>query len=248
VDFTVGVRSLVREVSEERRRIAEVPLGDDPLAALAKKRQLLKEVEAKTKQTRLFADLTVGAALANVRRGNRGLTDGSIAAADYTRRILSGSAGADSEAEGKRMDWLATDQVSGMFDRTPLHWPLVFPEVFEHSGFDAIIGNPPFLGGTKITGPLGMAYREHLVEFVANGVRAGGRCDMVAYFVLRAHCLLNEAGQAGLIGTNTLAQGDTREVGLDQLVARGTTIRRAIKGKPWPSKSAALEYCAVWTS
>ena len=66
--------------------------------------------------------------------------------------------------------------------------------------------------------------------------------------MLRAHDLLNTGGQTGLIATNTLAQGDTREVGLDQLVADGVTIRRAVKSEPWPSRSAVLEYCAVWTS
>ena len=66
--------------------------------------------------------------------------------------------------------------------------------------------------------------------------------------MLRAHALLNAGGQTGLIATNTLAQGDTREVGLDQLAAEGVTIRRAIKSEPWPSRSAVLEYCAVWTS
>ena len=39
----------------------------------------------------------------------------------------------------------------------PFHWPLEFPEVFmERGGFDAIVGNPPFMGGQKITGNLGM--------------------------------------------------------------------------------------------
>lgn len=75
-----------------------------------------------------------------------------------------------------------------------------------------------------------------------------GTADLIAYFVLRAHALLNPSGQTGLIATNTVAQGDTREVGLDQVVADGIEIRQAIKSKPWPSKSAALEYSAVWTS
>ena len=132
----------------------------------------------------------------------------------------------------------------------PLHWPLVFPEVFDPQsdgpGFDAIIGNPPFLGGQKLTGSLGTAYREYLVEKSARGVR--GSADLIAYFVLRAHDLLNARGQTGLIATNTLAQGDTREVGLDQIVASGTEIRQAIKSKPWPSRGAVLEYAAIWTS
>src|SRR5690606_1330714 len=123
---------------------------------------------------------------------------------------------------------------------------LVVPEVVEGGGFDAIIGNPPFLGGQKLTGALGTAYREHLVHAIGRGAR--GSADLVAYFVLRAHGLLHTGGQTGLIATNTLAQGDTREVGLDQVVRAGVTIRQAVKSARWPSKSAALEYCAIWTS
>jgi hypothetical protein len=41
------------------------------------------------------------------------------------------------------------------------HWPLEFPEVFTHrGGFDCIVGNPPFMGGQKITGLLSEPYRE----------------------------------------------------------------------------------------
>jgi hypothetical protein len=248
VDFTVGVQTLVDEVAGIRRRIGEVPPGDDPLAALHEKRRLLAEAEAKTGDARFFADLATGAALANAKRGERGLRDGSLAAADLARRVLDGPGDAREEAGRRRAGWLDADHVPGTFDRTPLHWPLVFPEVFERGGFDAIIGNPPFLGGTKITASLGTAYRDHVIETIARGVRAGGRCDLVAYFALRAHDLLNDSGQTGLIATNTLAQGDTREVGLDQLAARGVTFRKAVKSRPWPSKSAALEFSAIWTS
>ena len=35
---------------------------------------------------------------------------------------------------------------------------------------------------------------------------------------------------------------------MTRYVASGTEIRQAIKSKPWPSRSAALEYAAIWTS
>ncbi len=89
------------------------------------------------------------------------------------------------------------------------------------------MGNPPFLGGQKLTGALGTAYREYLVSAIGRGAR--GSADLVAYFVLRAHDVLGVGGQSGLIATKTLAQGDTREVGLDQLTADNVTIRRAVK-------------------
>jgi hypothetical protein len=48
-----------------------------------------------------------------------------------------------------------------------------------------------------------------------------------------------------LLATNTIAQGDTREVGLDQLAATGCTIPRAVPSHPWPG-TAALEVAHVW--
>jgi len=135
--------------------------------------------------------------------------------------------------------------------RKPAHFSLLFPEVFSRSraGFDAVIGNPPFLGGTKISGAFGAKYREHLVRVVANGVRGGGRTDLVAYMFLRATTMTDpQRGQIGLIATNSLAQGDTREVGLDQITADGFDIRAAVKSAKWPTQGANLEYCIVWAS
>ncbi|MFM7580936.1 MAG: Eco57I restriction-modification methylase domain-containing protein, partial [Microcystaceae cyanobacterium] len=82
------------------------------------------------------------------------------------------------------------------------------------SGFDAITRNPPFQGGKKITGALGTAYRDYLVEWIGNNVK--GNADLVAYFFLRVFALLKQNASCGLVSTNTIAQGDTREVGLDQ--------------------------------
>jgi hypothetical protein len=128
--------------------------------------------------------------------------------------------------------------------KRPFHWPVEFPEVFLHSkGFDAIVGNPPFIGGQRITGLLGQRYRDYLVKYVAGGRR--GSADYVAYFFLRARELLKSGGTAGLLATNTIAQGDTREVGLDQMNALGTTIYRANPSRNWPG-DANLEVAHVW--
>ncbi|MBN3927173.1 DNA methyltransferase [Nostoc sp. NMS4] len=150
----------------------------------------------------------------------------------------------------------------------PFHWELEFPEVFVASdlslnndkggkkstkvlttnenqklGFDAIVGNPPFMGGSKITGALSTDYRDFLVKWIANDKR--GSADLCAYFFLKAKQLLNSNGGFGLIATNTIAQGDTREVGLDQLVNDGCIINRAVSSRRWPG-TASLEVGYVW--
>lgn len=72
----------------------------------------------------------------------------------------------------------------------PLHWPLEFPEIMGlggSTGFDAIVGNPPFIGGQKRTGALGKHYREYLVNRLGGGQR--GSADLCAYFLLRNRSL-----------------------------------------------------------
>ncbi|WP_371597668.1 Eco57I restriction-modification methylase domain-containing protein [Streptomyces sp. NBC_00564] len=251
IDFTGGVRRLVREVADERRKLAGIPgVG---LEGLGEKRAILASVREKTRQAGVFADLVVGAALAGAGRGDRERDRLAFEAVTAAHAVV--DAGGDEELAAGELrraarlarGWLATGQPEGGFDREPAHLPLVFPEVWdERDGFDAVVGNPPFLGGKKLTGALGISYREYLVEVL--GRRSRGNADLVAYFLLRANELLNLGGQTGLVATNTLAQGDTREVGLDQLLADGVEIRQTVKSAPWPSRSAVLEYCAVWTS
>ena len=128
-----------------------------------------------------------------------------------------------SEGDGDRI-WLdkiiddgLTPTVPTDYERwKPLHWVLDVPDVMERGGFDAVIGNPPFLGGKKISGAMGTNVRDWFVNVLAGGVK--GNADLVAYFFLRGWSLLSEQGNLGLIATNTVAQGDTREVGLDRMV------------------------------
>ena len=54
-------------------------------------------------------------------------------------------------------------------------------------------------------------------------------------------CHESAHGMAGLVATNTIAQGDSREVGLEQTIAAaGTIVPRAVSSRPWPG-DAALE-------
>jgi hypothetical protein len=57
--------------------------------------------------------------------------------------------------------------------------------------------------------------------------------------------LLGKYGQLGSLATNTIAQGDTREVGLDQLLEGSCVIPRAVRSRPWPG-TASLEVALVW--
>ncbi|AWT46694.1 MULTISPECIES: Eco57I restriction-modification methylase domain-containing protein [Streptomyces] len=254
-------RELVDQLTCERLAITAIKGVDLP--ALQKKRERLEEVNRHSRRLRLVGDLIAGAALATCasgrvpwyeEEGGERVRDLFPRAAWIVRQIVEEGVEDDSEvvreARVTAEKWLGVELPEGALERRPVHWPLVFPEVFSRrGGFDAIVGNPPFLGGLKLLPALGESYRDLLVEYLANGVRGvRGTADLVAYFLLRSNELLHDRGQVGIVATNTLAQGDSRTVGLDQLVSSGVTIRRATKSSPWPSESAVLEYCAVWMS
>jgi hypothetical protein len=138
---------------------------------------------------------------------------------------------------------------TGREARRPLHWPIVFPEVFtdtEVPGFSALIGNPPFLGGQKLSGALGSDYLAGLQTWDGCGVK--GSCDLAGRFLLRADALLGPRGQLGYVTTNTLLEGATLKVGLLQVERRGWTVRRGVSPHPWPSSSASLSIVEVWAS
>jgi hypothetical protein len=56
---------------------------------------------------------------------------------------------------------------------------------------------------------------------------------------------LKKDGGLGFLATNTIAQGDTREVGLESLVDLDGVIYRAVPSRKWPG-SANLEVAHLW--
>ncbi len=128
---------------------------------------------------------------------------------------------------------------TGSYPIAPFHWEIEFPEVFwrENGGFDAIVGNPPYLGGLRISELLGMAYFGYLVNAYPP---AGHMCDMAAYFMRRMHQLLLKDGTLGCITTKTIAQGDTRQGGLEAIRRSGGEIYFAIRRFVWPGVASVI--------
>lgn len=124
-----------------------------------------------------------------------------------------------------------------------LHWALTFPEILGGDGFDAFIGNPPFLGGRRIRSTLGQPYLLYLVY--AAFPDGSANADLCAFFLRRGVDLLSKNGVFGLITTNTIAQGNTREQGLDVIVENGTSIIRATPSREWPG-IAGVTVAEVW--
>ena len=242
----LDVDAVVNRVVRRRRDLASEVDNADPARSTTTKQRLQRENEKDLEVLTRVADAVVAAGLdpaVETKYGKRlNGAYGDLAVA-LGRAFPADGAGDDSMLEAVLERGL-TPSVPTDYERWHcLHWPLAVPEVMERGGFDAIVGNPPFLGAKKLSRSMGKNLREWCVHVIANRV---GNADIVAYFFLRAFSLINGHGTLGLIATNSVAQGDTCEVGLDQMVDSGFTITRAIQSQSWPSRSANLEFAAVW--
>ena len=236
---------LARAVSLRRRLATEVDDADPQRSATTKRRQW-REYQELTAQLAEVADGVVAAGLRLGGKPGRALTE----AYESLQIAVSEAYPGDGEEPDRAilegiLEAGLTPTVETDYERwRPLHWILAVPDVMEKGGFDAVIGNPPFRGGQHLTGDLGTNSRNWFVNLLASGQK--GSADVVAYFFLRAMSLLTGRGTLGLIATNTVAQGHTREVGLDRMVVDGFTITRSIQSRSWPAANASLEYAAVW--
>ncbi|WP_236747122.1 Eco57I restriction-modification methylase domain-containing protein [Mycobacteroides abscessus] len=244
--FDVDIDAIIHKAAELRRKLATEIDENDPARNSAAKRRQLKQLHDVTAGLRKIADGIVAAGLPLGGKPAKALDE----ACENLRIAVSAAYPKSDDPDSTMLDSLIdtglTPTVPTDYHRwKPNHWIIEAPDVIvDRGGFDAIIGNPPFLGGQKLTGALGTDIRDWFVNTIAAGRR--GSADLVAYFCLRATSLLQANGTIGLIATNTVAQGDTREVGLDAMVAAGFTITRAIQSRAWPAAGANLEYAAVW--
>jgi hypothetical protein len=114
-----------------------------------------------------------------------------------------------------------------------LHWFMAFPEIMDSGGFDCLLGNPPYKGGTHLSG----AFGHEFCTYVKWEYAPAGLSDLVAYFVRRLYSLLRDGGYMAFITTNSIRDGDIREDGLEQLRRANATITFAVRGIKWPGRA-----------
>ena len=143
--------------------------------------------------------------------------------------------------------WLRTDlpdQNPSPWDRQCLHWPLAFPEVFldeRKPGFDAVIGNPPFLGGVNLAETFGSAYERFLKVMFPEST---GFVDLAVYFHRRVSHVVAPSGRFGLFGPQNLVSTANRASCTDALLAREWEIEWARRPFIWPG-TANLHVCII---
>lgn len=232
--FGREIEQAVKDAIELRKRIRSTPIRD--IQDVSTMAALDGDARSKLELPVLIAD----AFIANVLSFGEKPRDleGAISALSVSaEQLFAGDKIALENLIRATKEKLSIDRGKEVGPRKPLQWCLEFPEVFVHGrgGFDGVIGNPPFLGGQKITGFMGECYRDYLVQSIAQGRR--GSADLIAYFFIKANQLLAPTGVFGLIAVNTISEGNTREIGLDSLLEAGSTIFRANPNLVWPGSA-----------
>ncbi|WP_254174356.1 DNA methyltransferase [Planktothrix pseudagardhii] len=109
---------------------------------------------------------------------------------------------------------------------------------------DAIIGNPPFLGGKHIRTQLGDQYIDQVFKRFSD---VKDSVDFCAYWFRLAQDHLNENGRAGLVATNSISQGKSRIAALDYITQNGGYIYNAISTQPWSGEAAVHVSLVNWS-
>ena len=220
---TANLFRYVDEASKKRRELESVPSNDQEQISI--KTHLHNEAEAGTAKVRALADIITAFELFSAKEGEESYETARANAAAETEMLIRGPVAELQATADQRLRGYHT-----------FHWPIQFPEVFAKGGFDAFIGNPPFLWALRISIRISIPFSHFLKR---RWPHARKNADLCAYFVLRAASLLRSGGgTAGLVLTNTIAEADTRETALDYVTSEGHVIYRAMTSLTWPGTAS----------
>jgi type II restriction/modification system DNA methylase subunit YeeA len=118
-------------------------------------------------------------------------------------------------------------------DGTRAEWPKA----------DVVVGNPPFLGASKILGELGDSYTATLRKTWESDVP--GFADLVCYWFAKARIQIEQGKliRSGLVATNSIRGGANREVLKD--IVDSKRIFEAWSDEPWTVDGAAVRVSLI---
>jgi hypothetical protein len=242
--FSTVIDEALKEAIEGRDKLRELALRENGTSVDPREKEIAhRDAEDALERVKLIADVCVGAFFGNASDKER--EKERLRRLEIVQRWWAERNGKAAATEGELREMrreLRERQV-------PFHWPLEFADVFwderpdplaggEVNGaafMDSFVGNPPFMGVVMIAEQMGDAYVPWLRALHDGTVN---KFDLSAHFFRRAAILLGRNGTMGLIATNTIGQGDTRETGLQRLLDDGLYIYDAFRNLHWPGQAA----------
>ena len=208
----------------------EIRRADDSLFREEQLKSLLQQSEKAMAQLKLAGDLVIAAFFSEEKDKAR-----LARLSEYA--LLAQAALVSNDASSLERSSQHAAPIIAANGLVPFHWTVAFPEVFARTnpGFDAFVGNPPFVGGRKLTGGDGSLYRSWLMTRHEGML---GAADLFAHFFRTSFILLCETGTMGMIAKSSVSAGATRKAGLSRLLSSGACIYHARKRCPWPGEAA----------
>ena len=223
--FKGPLDSAVDEAITLRLKLEDLPTNT--VEDVQRQEQLLAEANEKIARLRCAADLLVAAEFwgENAKDKLERVRHASNQSVRYFEKGLT-----------EEFERVAAKERRG---QTMFHWPLEFPEVIvKRGGFDAFSGNPPFLGGKRISTEHGDNYERYLKTLFD---RSKGAADLCCYFFRRVFSLLGTPHAfTGLLATSSIVEGDSREVSLGVILSDGGRIYSARPSFAWPGQAGVF--------
>lgn len=229
--FGQNVEAAVSEAIELRKRIRATTIRDiRDVEAMAR---LDREARRKLESVELIADAIIGEALrcgGNARALDTAMDTLATMAGDF----LSGNETMGEQIARQARNNLSIELRGDTAPRRPFHWALGFPEVLENGGFDGVVGNPPFLGGRRITFRISNCLLSLLKTWLTG---PAGTTDLCIYFLRRSAAIINSLGNIGLVLSDIISQGESRTNGLEYLLENGFSVYNCIPSRDWPGSA-----------
>ncbi len=231
-----------------RRELASGQVDDaDRMRSTKAKQALLAQADRLTAKLRDVADGIIAAGLFEGGRPGAKLDDRYVVLSDALRAAYPDDASV--EPDRAKLDAIIERGLTPTVDTgearwKPLHWILAAPDVLHmRGGFDAIIGNPPFLAGKRVS----IANGSNVEAWVKRDLPdVRGAADFSAHFIRRAWGLLRRGATIGMIATDRVAQGDSAEFST-KILAQSGTIYAAVPEFRWPGR-ASTGAVIVWAT
>ncbi|WP_268063727.1 MULTISPECIES: Eco57I restriction-modification methylase domain-containing protein [unclassified Citrobacter] len=232
--FGKDIERSVRQAIELRQRLRAMPIRDihdvEIMASLDARSRGHLEVH------KLIADAFITEVL--VSGGNSPTLENALSSLSILADQAVGGSIEATQSIANRISNSFTSDLTLGHARRPFHWPLEFPEVFlrERSGFDAFVGNPPFLGNRLWKSSMGDKLQWQCQMILGT---PPGKIDLSVVFHRRVVDLLRADGCYGLLAASNIAEGSAVAIGLGMIVKNGH-IYFSRKGMPWPGTASVV--------